>query len=80
MPLKECDWLTSCPFFDDPVGYSPELGTLLVERFCRREYHGCDRRIYRTIVGASAVPDAMLPTDYEELETVLLAWKAAHPA
>ena len=73
----DCTWLLSCPFFEDPVGYSPEMGTLFVERFCRREYQACARYVARAAMGSSSVPDDMLPTDFVMLDALLTAWRSS---
>lgn len=72
---EECRWAADCPFFSDPVGYSPELGTLFFERYCRREYQTCARYIGRTVMGLDAVPAEMLPTDFALLDALLREWK-----
>lgn len=77
MPTTECKWLLECPFFEDPVGYSPELGTLFVERFCRRDHQACARYIARSVMGRGSMPDDMLPTDFPQLDILLIEWKRA---
>lgn len=77
MAEGQCRWAGSCPFFSDPVGYSPEMGTLFIERFCNGEYHACARFVGRTVMGVGAVPDEMLPTDFPQLDRLLIAWNAA---
>ncbi len=70
MQASECEWIHVCPFFEDPVGYSPEMGMLFVEHYCRGQFESCARYVGMLAVGADRVPDDLLPTDFGRMDAL----------
>lgn len=59
-----------CPFFLEPVGYSPELLHAMQRRFCFEDNSGCARLLALDVVALEDVPDDLLPSDLDRLNTL----------
>lgn len=71
--MHTCTNTTTCPFFNDGVGYSPALNDTMKKRFCLCNNPECARRKAIEAIGREAVPLDLLPTDYERLDILLHA-------
>ena len=70
--MHACKNKAACPFFNDG-GYSPALNDAMRKRYCLANNPECARRKAIEALGREAVPHDLLPTDYERLDSLLLA-------
>ena len=71
--MHACTNTETCPFFNDGVGYSPQLNDAMKKRFCLCNNPECARRKAIEALGRDGVPLDLLPTDYERLDVLLQA-------
>ncbi|MDZ4170284.1 MAG: hypothetical protein U1E26_11620 [Coriobacteriia bacterium] len=66
--MVRCIHIETCVFFNDRVGYSPELQESMREEFCVVANSGCARFIAMADMPRDEIPDDLIPTDLEQLE------------
>lgn len=65
--MSLCELTETCVFFNDDVGYSPELQEQMRTTYCRGDNSDCARLRALDDMPRSAVPDDLIPTDHERL-------------
>ncbi len=67
--MVTCENTKTCPFFNEDVGFSPELNAAMKEQFCLGDNGNCARLKASEILGGlEFVPKDMLPTDQGRLQ------------
>jgi len=65
--MRLCSSTTTCSFFNESSGYSPELVRTMRAQFCLEDNPACARKRAAELVGLANVPDDLLPTDHDRL-------------
>jgi len=79
--MSDCEWLGTCPFFNDKMQGMPTTAQLAKNRYCCGTFNECSRYIVRAALGKEHVPADMFPDqqkrakDLIELDRLLAAEK-----
>lgn len=68
--MNVCEHIEVCLFFNDEVGYSPDMAEAMKRRYCLGDPTDCARLQAAALVGRDNVPADMIPTDTDALERV----------
>lgn len=65
--MARCQWAEVCTFFNDEVGYSPELQRTMREEYCLGDNTHCARLEAMDFLPPDEIPDDLIPTDHARL-------------
>ncbi len=61
--MKECEYLSACPFFADTLPEMPAMAQYLKSVYCQRDSDQCARYIVRQALGKEKVPLNLFPDE-----------------
>jgi hypothetical protein len=75
--MTECQWLSTCPFFNDKMKGMPSTAELAKGRYCRDAFGECARYMVRTARGKDYVPADMFPDQRERANELIVSARVA---
>lgn len=73
--MPRCKWTEACTFFNDEIGYSPELQADMRAEFCLRDNTHCARLAAIADLPPAEIPDDLIPTDHARLEQLVIEFR-----
>ena len=67
----ECDWLESCPFYNDKMKVQDVVGAILKTKYCKENHDQCARYKVAREAGKQFVPDTLFPNMLDVAETII---------
>lgn len=74
--MSRCEWTEACTFFNDEIGYSPELQADMRAEFCLGDSTHCARLEAIADLPIEEIPDDLIPTDHARLERLIIEFRA----
>jgi hypothetical protein len=62
--MPKCQLADQCAFFETEVGYSPELYSVMRQRYCHSADADCARLLAGEKLGHDNVPPVLMPTEH----------------
>ncbi|MGA1821378.1 MAG: hypothetical protein ACMUIG_02490 [Thermoplasmatota archaeon] len=69
--MTDCDYLSTCPFFNDRMDYIPEKAEQMKNGYCRRAGEGCARYMVLNAIGRENVPSDLYPMQLIRAEKLI---------
>ena len=71
--MTVCDWLPTCPFFDDRMQGMDDTAELVKDGLCRGDYEACARYQVARTIGRKCVPPDLYPTQLSRVKEIICA-------
>ncbi len=71
----ECEYLSSCPFYNDKMDIESGLGQMYKRRYCTGDKTGCARYIVLKELGRASVPANLYPNMHDQAEKLIAQQK-----
>jgi hypothetical protein len=68
-PVKRCEFLEKCPFFNDIMANMPSLAEMMKDKYCRDDFISCAR--YQVRIKGKTVPQDLYPNQAERVKDIL---------
>lgn len=69
--VADCEFLSSCPFFNDQMRDMPATAEIYKGRYCRGDKTLCARYMVKTGVGGEHVAQDLFPNQKERAEIII---------
>ncbi len=73
--MAKCVWADICIFFNEEVGFSPEMNQTMRERFCLGDSSGCARLEALDILPLPVIPEDLIPTENDRLKAIFAEYR-----
>lgn len=70
-PVADCECLPTCIFFNDQMAEMPSMSNIIKERYCKGSNVHCARHMVFRVLGKTAVPKDLYPSQVERAQEVL---------
>ena len=70
--MTDCEFLKKCLFFNDKLENMPKAADMMKETYCQWRYTECARYKIANVLGKSAVPHDVFPSDDRRATKILI--------
>ncbi len=69
--MPECEYMSTCTFFNDRMPKMPASAELFKQKYCRADKASCARFMILSALGRHRVPKDMYPNEIERAKRIL---------
>ena len=70
--MPDCEFLKGCLFFNDKLENMPKAADMMKKTYCQWRYTECARHKIAIVLGRSAIPNDVFPSDDRRATKILI--------